>query len=520
MREMLHVTGALVGEGLGDEVALVTDGRFSGATHGLMVGHVAPEAAHGGPLAAVRDGDVVVVDVERRVLELERAGGGARAAARRVDASAAALHERRLREVRGARRLGVGRGDDVTATIVCLPGDGVGPEVTDEALRVLDALPVDAEVERHLFGGAAIDAVGDPLPPETLAACRAPTPSCSAPSAAPPGTAAPSGPRRASSGCAASWTSTRTCARRVAPGIDLVVVRELVGGLYYGRRGTLDDGTVFDTCEYHPAQVERIARRAFDLARSRRGDRHLRRQGERARHVAPVAPRRRRGRRSTTRTSSSGTRSSTASRCGSSRDPHEFDVVVTENTFGDILSDVAAAVTGGLGLAASASLGDGGPGIFEPVHGSAPDIAGTGSSEPGRDAPLARAAARARARPAGPRARARRRPSTRRSLAAPTPDLGGDATTADVRRRRPRGARRLSHHRDRRRKHGRARIDPATTRRADWSQPNAARARADCLHVRDAGPAGRARRGRARADVLRPVRPAGPDPVRPPVTRR
>ena len=70
MREMLHVTAALVGEGLGDEVALVTDGRFSGATHGLMVGHVAPEAARGGPLAAVRERDTIVVDVERRVLEL------------------------------------------------------------------------------------------------------------------------------------------------------------------------------------------------------------------------------------------------------------------------------------------------------------------------------------------------------------------------------------------------------------------------------------------------------------------
>jgi dihydroxy-acid dehydratase len=71
MREMLHVTAAIVGEGLGDDVALVTDGRFSGATHGLMVGHVAPEAAHGGPIAAVRDGDAIVIDVERRVLEVE-----------------------------------------------------------------------------------------------------------------------------------------------------------------------------------------------------------------------------------------------------------------------------------------------------------------------------------------------------------------------------------------------------------------------------------------------------------------
>ncbi len=71
MREMLHVTAALVGEGLGDSVALVTDGRFSGATHGLMVGHVAPEAAHGGPLAALRDGDIVAVDVDSRELRAE-----------------------------------------------------------------------------------------------------------------------------------------------------------------------------------------------------------------------------------------------------------------------------------------------------------------------------------------------------------------------------------------------------------------------------------------------------------------
>jgi dihydroxy-acid dehydratase len=71
MREMLHVTAALVGEGLGDEIALITDGRFSGATHGLMVGHVAPEAAHGGPIAALRDGDQVTIDIESRRLDVE-----------------------------------------------------------------------------------------------------------------------------------------------------------------------------------------------------------------------------------------------------------------------------------------------------------------------------------------------------------------------------------------------------------------------------------------------------------------
>ena len=106
MREMLHVTAAIVGEGLGEEVALITDGRFSGATHGLMVGHVAPEAARGGPIAVVRDGDIVEFDVDgaraaRRALRRRDRGAPAR-----LDAAAAALHDGRLREV---RRPGVDR---------------------------------------------------------------------------------------------------------------------------------------------------------------------------------------------------------------------------------------------------------------------------------------------------------------------------------------------------------------------------------------------------------------------------
>ncbi len=105
MREMLHVTAALVGEGLGDDVALVTDGRFSGATHGLMVGHVAPEAVRGGPLAALREGDTVVVDVEARELRVELSEDELASAARRLEPARAALHDRRLRQVRGARLL-------------------------------------------------------------------------------------------------------------------------------------------------------------------------------------------------------------------------------------------------------------------------------------------------------------------------------------------------------------------------------------------------------------------------------
>ena len=109
MREMLHVTAAIVGEGLGDEVALVTDGRFSGATHGFMVGHVAPEAVRGGPIAALRDGDMVVVDVEARELRVELSDDEIAARLRDWTPPAAALHEGRVREVRGARVVGVAR---------------------------------------------------------------------------------------------------------------------------------------------------------------------------------------------------------------------------------------------------------------------------------------------------------------------------------------------------------------------------------------------------------------------------
>ena len=100
MREMLHVTAALVGEGLGDEVALITDGRFSGATHGLMVGHIAPEAFRGGPIALVRDGDTIVVDVDERAARRRGLRGRARAAPRRWQQPEPRYTTGRVREVR------------------------------------------------------------------------------------------------------------------------------------------------------------------------------------------------------------------------------------------------------------------------------------------------------------------------------------------------------------------------------------------------------------------------------------
>ena len=154
--------------------------------------------------------------------------------------------------------------------VVLLPGDGIGPELTAAARRVLDELAPDLEIEEHLFGAAAIRATGTPLPDETLAACLAAGAILKGPIGDPEFDAAEVRPEqgllrlRAELGVYANLRPAR------ADGVDLVIVRELVGGLYYGARGVREDGTVFDTCEYHPSQVERIARRGFDLARSRR----------------------------------------------------------------------------------------------------------------------------------------------------------------------------------------------------------------------------------------------------------
>ena len=265
--------------------------------------------------------------------------------------------------------------------VVLLPGDGIGPEVAAEAVRVLEALPVDVEIEEHAFGGAAIDAVGDPLPAETLAACRAADAILLGAVGGPRWDGAPVRPEAGLIGIRKALDVYANLRPAVGDGVDLLIVRELVGGLYYGARGVRDDGTVFDTCEYHPDQVARLARRAFLLARSRDG-RLL------SVDKSNVLDTSRMWRRVVTELAADypdvelthGLVDSVAMQLV--MDPYGFDVLVMENTFGDILSDVAAGVTGGLGLASSASLGDTGPGIFEPVHGSAPDIAGTGRANP------------------------------------------------------------------------------------------------------------------------------------------
>ena len=264
--------------------------------------------------------------------------------------------------------------------VAVLPGDGIGPEVAAEATRVLDALGI-AHTE-HPFGGNAILEQGTPLPDETLAACREADAVLLAAVGLPELEGQAVRPEQGLLGLRRELGVYANLRPARAEGIDLVIVRELVGGLYFGEKGTREDGTWFDTCEYTRPEVERIARRAFALARER---------GGRLTSVDKV---------NVLHTSRLWRDVVTELGADEYPDvpldhalvdsfamtivnaPGTIDVVVTENTFGDILSDVAAAVTGGLGLAASASLGGDGPGLFEPVHGSAPQIAGRGIANP------------------------------------------------------------------------------------------------------------------------------------------
>jgi 3-isopropylmalate dehydrogenase len=314
-------------------------------------------------------------------------------------------------------------------TVVCLPGDGIGPEVMHEARRALAVLAPELELEERPFGAKAIRDTGDPLPKETLAACRTAEAVLKAPIGDPEFDAAEVRPEQGMLRLRAELDVYANLRPASSDSVDVLIVRELVGGLYFGASGVREDGTAFDTCEYHPSQVERIARRAFELARTRNGKLT-------SVDKANVLETSRLWRRVVNEVAAGYDDvevehmlvDNAAMQLASA--PDRFDVLVTENMFGDILSDLAAAVTGGLGLAPSASLSDGGPGIFEPVHGSAPDIAGLGIANP---AAMLRSTALMLEHGLG-------RPEEARVLAAavevalaeaPTPDLGGTATTAE-----------------------------------------------------------------------------------------
>jgi 3-isopropylmalate dehydrogenase len=279
--------------------------------------------------------------------------------------------------------------------IAVLPGDGIGPEVIAQALRVLDAVGV-TDVREASFGGCAIDATGAPLPDETLAACKRADAVLLGAVGGPKWDQAPKRPEsgllalRKELGVYANLRPV-TAHRRLAhastlkpeviDGVDLVIVRELTGGIYFGRKSSTPDSAT-DTCVYTEDEIARVVRVGAALARKRRKklcsvdkanvletSRLWRKTAERV--VGEEFP-------------DVQLTHQLVDSCAMQliREPRAFDVVVTENMFGDILSDEAAMLAGSIGMLPSASLGDGTRGLYEPIHGSAPDIAGTGAANP------------------------------------------------------------------------------------------------------------------------------------------
>jgi 3-isopropylmalate dehydrogenase len=282
------------------------------------------------------------------------------------------------------------------ARVVLLPGDGIGPEIIAPAVEVLAAVGAEFEYEEHLFGGASIDAQGIALTNETLEACRNADAVLLAAVGGPKwDTTDPAKPRpeqgllglRKGLGLFANLRPVKPLPalyeasplkREVIEGTDLLVVRELTGGIYFGEKTRTAD-SASDACVYSREEIVRIARVAFRAARSRVTSVDKANVLETSRLWREVV-REVHGAEFPHIELEHLLVDNAAMRLVSA--PRQFEVIVTENMFGDILSDEAAMLTGSLGMLPSASLGDGGPGVFEPVHGSAPDIAGTGKANP------------------------------------------------------------------------------------------------------------------------------------------
>ena len=283
----------------------------------------------------------------------------------------------------------------MAVSIAVLPGDGIGPEITAPTLEVLSRLG-DFAFAEHPFGGASIDAHGTALTDETLAACREADAVLLAAVGGPQwDTTDPNAPRpeqgllglRKALGLYANLRPVRAVEalldasplrREVVERTDLLVVRELTGGIYFGEKTRTADSAT-DLCVYSTEEIERIARVAFGAARSKVTSVDKANVLETSRLWREVV-RRVHADEFPQIELEHALVDSTAMKLITA--PRHFDVILTENMFGDILSDEASVVTGSLGLLPSASIGDGGPGVFEPVHGSAPDIAGQGIANP------------------------------------------------------------------------------------------------------------------------------------------
>jgi 3-isopropylmalate dehydrogenase len=332
--------------------------------------------------------------------------------------------------------------------IVTLPGDGIGPEVLAAALELLDAVAPDLTYEDHLIGGAAIDATGTALPDETLEAAKRSDAVLLAAVGGPKwDTTDPHKPRpeqgllglRQGLGLYANLRPVRPLPalydasplrREVIERTDLLVVRELTGGIYFGDKGRAD-GRAHDVCAYTEEEIERIARTAFGAARSRVSSVDKANVLETSRLWREVVMRVHSAEFPNVELEHVLVDNAAMQLVAA---PRHFDVILTENMFGDILSDEAAMLTGSIGLLPSASLGGDGPGVFEPVHGSAPDIAGQGVANP--LAMFLSAALMLRHGLSRGDDAARIESAVDRALEAGlrTGDLGGKATTAEATR--------------------------------------------------------------------------------------
>ena len=290
--------------------------------------------------------------------------------------------------------------------ITLLAGDGIGPEITAVARELLDAVSrrhgFELLYDEQPMGGAAIDATGEPLPPSTLEACREADAVLLAAIGSPQYDSLPREKRpesgllglRAGLGLFANLRPVKiipalagasSLKPEVIEGVDLLVVRELTGGVYFGTpKGRVEaDGHLraFNTMAYSDFEIDRIARVGFDLA-LQRGGRLCSVDKANVLDVSQLW----RDRVEAIATDYPDVALSHMYVDNAAmqlvRAPKQFDVILTSNLFGDILSDEAAMLTGSIGMLPSASLGSSGPGLFEPIHGSAPDIAGQDLANP------------------------------------------------------------------------------------------------------------------------------------------
>ncbi|MFY9473927.1 MAG: 3-isopropylmalate dehydrogenase [Tepidanaerobacteraceae bacterium] len=290
--------------------------------------------------------------------------------------------------------------------VALLPGDGIGPEIIDEAVKVLKAVErrfgLEFEFMEGLVGGASIDTCGLPLSEEVLELCMSSDAILFGAVGGPKWDDLPKEKRpeqailklRKRLGLYANLRplvffgalidASPVKREILGDGLDIMIVRELRGGLYFGKKGTLktqETIRAFDTMEYTEEQIKRVAKIAFEIARNRKGN------------LVSVD-------KANVLETSRLWRSIVSEMAKDFPDlkvshmyvdncamqlvlnPKQFDVILTENTFGDILSDEASVLTGSIGILPSASLGESKPFLYEPIHGSAPDIAGTGKANP------------------------------------------------------------------------------------------------------------------------------------------